>query len=516
MVLIILSLCLTAEFSFSNTLFRNKTDVINYKLIINLDFNEKTFTASNKISFIKSTLNKDTLELDISNFITVEKVSSGDLLLGYHIKNKKIFIDISMFNDDTSEITISYKGRPTKFGFYGLIFAEVNKQKIIQTVNQPNYAPTWFPCNDDPSDKAFFEIEILNDSSFVSVSNGKLIEVSTEGSKKKYHYKTFYPIATNLIGFYSSNYVVIKDDYKNINGKNLELYYYIFPNDTSKAKIDLSITKDILETFENLFGEYPFIEEKFSVSEILLTRAAIENQTIVGISKDLFSGRNFHQDILIHEIAHSWWGNAVGISDWKDIWLSEALATYSEVLYYESSYGSSGLHSQLNKFLNESFSGRVYNPDNLFGKQVYYKSALVLNMIRNILSDSVFFNFLKNYYKEFKYKNVTTEDFKKFLEVFSGKDFTKFFEDWIYNDKGIINCSYYYDEKNNLFTITQNDNTFDFQLEVKLLFEDLTEETLVFNVNDVQEEFEIKSNRKIKEIIIDPYFKLLGKFYQTK
>lgn len=494
---------------------KEQFDIIKYHLKIDINFNERNITASNKITAVKYTSSFNIFELDFYNNLSIDEIKSGNLNLDYRRNGNKLFIDISSLNSDTMEVIISYQGKPKNRGFDGFVFAETKKQKIVQTINQPNLAPSWFPCNDDPSDKAELEIEIINDDEFITVSNGKLIDVQSLNKKKKYHYKTHYPIATNLIGFYSSNYQEINEEYISVNGKKMNLYYYVFPDDIEKAKVDLQNTKEILKTFEKLFGEYPFIEEKFSISEILLMRGAIENQTLIGISKDLFSGKNFHKDVFIHEVAHSWWGNAVGISGWKDVWLSEAFAKYSEALFYEYNFGKPALHSRLNKFLSENFSGRVYNPENLFSKSVYYKGALVLNMIRNILTDSLFFNFIKNYYHEFKYKSVSTEEFKNYLEKYSGKDFTKFFDDWIYNDRGIINCEYSIDEELGELKLNQKNYVFNFNLDIKVVYEDDSFDITSTYIDNKENLIKLNPKKNIKEIILDPDMRLLAKFEQA-
>ncbi|MCX7611514.1 MAG: M1 family metallopeptidase [Ignavibacterium sp.] len=507
-----------SSYSLSQSIFQNNInniDVIKYHLVLDIDFNDRSINAENKITVVKSNSFISNITLDFNGNFSIDEVKSGMEKLSYLKNEKKIEIDISSLRTDTIDITISYRGKPMKLGFNGLIFAETKNQKIVQTINQPTFASTWFPCNDNPSDKALLEIEIINDSDFVSISNGKLIDVCSLNKRKKYHYKTFYPISTHLIGFYSSNYSEISDNYRNINDKDLKLNYFIFKEDVEKAKVDLENTKNILKTFENLFGEYPFIEEKYSVSEILLFRSAIENQTLVGISKDLFTGKKFHQDIFIHEAAHSWWGNAVGVSSWKDVWLSEAFATYSEALYNEFNFGKTALNSYLNKFLLEDISGRLYNPENLFSKSIYFKGAWVLNMIRNILSDSVFFRMLKDFYHQFRYKTISTTDFKNFLENYSGKNFSKFFDDWIFFDNGIISCEYSFDNDSKYLTLIQKNHTFEFYLEMKIVYEDNSSETICSFIDKKENRIFFNSEKKIKTIVFDPFMKLLAKFEQS-
>lgn len=517
-ILIIFFYCklLLAHYAYTVSNLQASTDILKYHLKVDIDFNQRKINCENEITAIKSIYNKDTLELDFLSNLEIKKVFTDNLELNYRREEKKIFIDVSAIDNDTLKVKIKYNGKPKSFGFEGFVFAEMNNQRIVQTISQPNFAPSWFPCDDDPEDKALLEIEITNDAEFISVSNGKLINKSENNGRVTFHYKTFYPVSTNLIGFYSSEYSVINEDYTTINGNQLKIEYYVFPKDSAKALEDLSDTKNYINTFEKIFGEYPFIEEKYSVSEILFGRGAIENQTIVGIGKDLFSGKKFHKEVFIHELAHSWWGNAVGIASWKDIWLSEGFSTYSEALYFEYNYGKSALTSYLVQYNIDELSGRLYNPDNLFSKTVYQKGAWVLHMIRNIISDSIFFDFLKEYFSKYKYRIVSTIEFKIFLENYSKKDFTKFFDDWIYNDNGIINCYYILNERDRKIKIIQNDYVFNFPLELKIIYEDSSSESLLTQVTSKETSVNFLNTKKVKSILFDPENKLLAKFQEVK
>ena len=507
---------LIAQYYESVSYLNSGVDILNYHLKIDINFNLRNINCENEITAIKSIYNKDTLELDFLNNLEIEKVFAENLELDYRRDKKKIFIDVSAIDNDTIKVKIKYNGKPRSFGFEGFVFAEMNKQKIVQTINQPNFAPSWFPCNDDPADKSLLEIEITNDAEFISVSNGILFNKSEVDGRRTYHYKTIYPVSTNLIGFYSSNYSIIKEDYTTINGNKLNIEYFVFPKDSVKAVNDLSDIKNYINTFEKIFGEYPFTEEKYSLSEILYGYGAIENQTIHGMGKDLFSGKKFHKEVFIHELAHSWWGNAVGIASWKDIWLSEGFSTYSVALYFEYNYGKSALTSYLGQYNIEEFSGRLYNPDNLFSQTVYQKGAWVLHMIRNIISDSIFFNFLKEYFSKHKYGVVSTNEFKNFLEKYSKKDFSKFFDDWIYNDYGIIDCSYSIIEDENKIKITQKEYVFNFPLEVKIIYEDFLTEILLTEIVSRETLVDYPLRGKIKEIVFDPNIKLLARFEEVK
>ncbi|RPI72525.1 MAG: hypothetical protein EHM47_08110, partial [Ignavibacteriales bacterium] len=151
------------------------------------------------------------------------------------------------------------------------------------------------------------------------------------------------------------------------------------------------------------------------------------------------SGRKFFTDVYVHELAHHWWGNAVGPKTWKDIWLNEGFSTYSEVLYDEHKAGKDAMRASMLSKFSSSFYGTLYNPgDNLFSQTIYDKGAWVLHMLRWEVGDSNFFYILRDYFEKFKYKSASTDDFKQVCESVSGKDLDRFFEQWVYEGDDMI------------------------------------------------------------------------------
>lgn len=518
LVLIVLSdLCVANEYI---TEFQRKIDIIHYSIKIDLIPETKTINGIVTITAKKKDIEQDTLELNFLNNMIVQSIKYSDEFLKFSHTNNRIKIDISEILSDTLIFSITYKGTPKRFGFNGFVFSEINGTPLVYTINQPEYASSWFPCDDDPEDKAFLDIEITNDSDFVSLSNGKLVEVKNSEKRKTFHWKTYYPISTYLVAVYSSKYVSFKEEYTSINGINFPLEYYVLPEHLEFARKDFSEHKDMLNTFELLFGEYPFSKEKYAVAEFLWNFGAMENQTITGIGYNFISGRNFARDILVHELAHHWWGNAVGPKSWKDIWLNEGFASYSEALYAEYRFGKSAVQSVMRSKFSENFQGALYNPSNLFSETIYDKGAWVLHMLRNELGDSMFFNSLRKYYETYKYGSASVEDFKLICENEYGKNLSKFFDDWVYNDRGIIKCNYSITQKDTsvIISIFQSDseyNNFHFNLDIKVLYSDGTSEIIRQRVENPRTNIDYTTTKKIKEIIPDPDEKLLAVFFNS-
>jgi aminopeptidase N len=231
----------------------------------------------------------------------------------------------------------------------------------------------------------------------------------------------------------------------------MSIEYYVLEENLENAKKDFAKHPEYLKTLSELFGEYPFIKEKYGIAEMLWQNGAMESQTITAIGSNFISGMNFYESMIIHELAHHWWGNSVTPKTWNDIWLNEGFATYSEALYYEKTSGFDALKSTMSSFKSKinSESGQILsNPGtNLFSATVYNKGAWVLHMLRKEVGDSLFFVGLKSYYNTFKYKNAEIKDFKKVIEKISNRNLDKFFNQWIFEGSGFLELEIKLSEK---------------------------------------------------------------------
>jgi aminopeptidase N len=515
--------------------FQKSIDILHFYLSFDLNTEDKIVTGTAKLkatkdinSNLKNIHEPDLeleLELNVYDNMEILSLTVNDQPADYKRKKNRIFIKPGNELPDTFSIDIKYTGTPQRGGFDGFVFGSVNGNSLVYNISEPNYASTWFPCDDDPSDKALLDIEITNDSQFVSVSNGKLVEVKSEGAKKTYHYKTVYPISPYLFAVYSAPYTTFNDVYVSLDGKDtMQVNYYAMPEHFPDAKIDFGEHVDYLQTLSKLFGEYPFIQEKYGVAEFLWNFGAMENQTITGIGYNFIGGNNYFRDTYVHELAHHWWGNSVGPKTWNDIWLNEGFATYSEALYNEAKNGKNALKSTMQSKFSNYFKGTLYAPRDLFGETVYDKGAWALHMLRYEIGDSSFFKTLKNYYDAYKYSNASVEDFKIICEKTSGINLDKFFDQWIYNGTNNIFCSYTFEilktESGSectiqLFQEPQDYEEFHFPLDIEFQFADGTNVIQKVYVDEMEEKYKFTFDKKVETILLDPDSKLLATFEKS-
>ncbi|MBS4036295.1 MAG: M1 family metallopeptidase [Ignavibacterium sp.] len=497
-----------------------KIDVIKYDLFIDVNSELKRINARIEITGLIIDSSLVTLDLNFNNALTIKELIFNNSNPDYTHKKTNLSINIIEPLPDTFKLNIKYEGKPKSFGPYGFVFGEVNKQSLVYTLNQPEYASAWFPCNDIPSDKAMLEIRIRNTKDNISVSNGKLIQIDEDETHKTYRWKTFYPISTYLIALYSAPYENFTDKWI-YNSDTLSIEYYVMPEHLENARKDFALHNDMLIYFSDTFGEYPFIREKYGVAEFLWNFGAMEHQSITGIGYTFVSGNNFFRDIYAHELAHQWWGNAVGLKSWDDIWLSEGFATYSEALYNEYKFGRDALRSFMLSKFDENFTGTLYSPENLFSSLVYDKGAWVLHMLRNEVGDSIFLKIIRRFFEEFKYSSASIEDFKNICEIVSGKDLYKFFDQWIITGDDQIKLEYEFDiteqDRNYILSIiTKQIQTsykeYHFPIEFMVIYEDESEVIVKTYINSRMQKTEFKSIKKPKDIIPDPFNWLLANF----
>jgi aminopeptidase N len=154
---------------------------------------------------------------------------------------------------------------------------------------------------------------------------------------------------------------------------------------------------------------------------------------------------NYPEFYIAHEIAHQWWGQAVGWKNYHEQWLSEGLAQYFAVLYAKERRGDGVFRDVLRHLrrwaIDQSDQGAVYlgyrlghikSDSRVFRAIVYNKGAAVVHMLRRWIGDEAFFAGLRRYYRENKFKKAGTEDLQRAMEAESGRSLERFFERWIY------------------------------------------------------------------------------------
>ncbi len=197
---------------------QKKIDVLKYNLSFDLYPEKKMFIAQAILTGEVLDQNIQSIDLNFYENFKIEKILFNGASTDYENEETRLSIPYNSQMGKEFEIEVYYEGTPKKAGLDGFVFGKRNGKSLIYNLSEPTYASTWFPCNDLPFDKTFMQMSITNDSSAVSVSNGVLVDVKTNRSRRTYTWQTEYPISTYLIAIYSSDYRSYSDNYISLDG----------------------------------------------------------------------------------------------------------------------------------------------------------------------------------------------------------------------------------------------------------------------------------------------------------
>jgi aminopeptidase N len=392
--------------------------------------------------------------LDLYDELSVSAVSSPThgITASTHANNRlTLTLATPVAEADSFAVVVSYAGQPPKvegevagwpftFSTHGSADGGT-LAPLIYTISCTYRAATWWPCKDVLTDKATVDVHVTVASGLVAVSNGVLTGVeSLSGGRTAYHWSHRHPVATYLISLAISNYVTLEDTASiDIDGHpvTIPLYWFVYPEDADDAFVDFARVDEAIEFFSYVFGPYPYWDEKYAMAAVGFS-GGMEHQTCTSIGARFIRGNGANEWIFIHELAHQWWGDGVGLADWRDVWLNEAFATYAEALWVEHTEGEAAYLDYVREFDafpppdGPDFQGTVYDPDPLFGSTPYEKGALILHMLRHIIGDDAFFQTLLAYGELGDGPGtVVTDDFVRLVEEISGQDLTDFFDQWL-------------------------------------------------------------------------------------
>ncbi|WP_150309084.1 M1 family metallopeptidase [Planctomonas psychrotolerans] len=328
---------------------------------------------------------------------------------------------------DRFAVTVAYAGAPsprrTPWGELG--WEELSDGVLV--ASQPSGSCTWFPCNDRPGDKATFRIRVTVDAPYTVVCSGHLVSRTKVSGRRSWVYEQEVPtspyLATVQIGRYATTTMRA--------GSVIATVAYP-PALEARVRSDFAVVPGMMALFEQLFGPYPFGKYHLVVTDDAL-EIPLEAQAMAVFGSNHIDGAGSTERLIAHELAHQWFGNSVGLTEWRHIWLNEGFACYAEWLWSEHSGGASadalarGHHARLARLGQDI---RIGEPGArlMFDDRVYKRGALTLHAVRRRLGDPAFFDLLTRWCDRHRHGTVTTADFVAESGLGSG-----FFQPWLFS-----------------------------------------------------------------------------------
>ena len=499
----------------------DKYDVTYYKLDLH---------ANNSSAYIsgKTTIKAKALEeigsqvvfqlIDQLDVISV-KVNSQAAEFEHGSDEVRIILTNSLANNDFFTVEIEYEGFSTdnSRGLTNSIHSQWDVP-VTWTLSESFHSKTWFPVKESLTDKAdSVDVYLTVPETLTGVSNGILKQVVDLGDGyKRFEWQSRYPIAYYLIFIAVANYQEYKIFCSPAGTDEpllIQNYIYNVPGCLDYWKEGIDRTGGFIELFSELYGLYPFVNEKYG-HVMAPFGGGMEHQTM-----SMMGG--FSYMLVSHELAHMWFGDYVTCATWQDIWINEGFASYSEFLAREYQ----GLTDEAIIWMEDAHerakqepSGSVYipaqeatNESRIFSYNLSYKKgAAIVHMLRyEINNDELFFSILKEFLNRHKFSHATGMDFLEVVNELTGDNYQWFFDQW-YFGMGFprLYVNYGRVEGDNFITISQqsssgNDDIFRTSLEFQM-FEGDEVVRRRFHVTESPQTFVFESEYPISSLVVDP------------
>nr|WP_246541173.1 M1 family metallopeptidase [Mycobacterium spongiae] len=402
---------------------------LNYKVAINRLSGSATITAVALTELQQFTL-------DLSAALTVSKVSvNGQRPTQFSCRGGKLRIRLParLAPGAALVVVVRYGGspKPLKSLWGDVGFEELTDGALV--AGQPNGAASWFPCDDHPSAKAAYRIQISTESAYRVIANGKLVAKRSRASQTVWTYEQSEPTSTYLVTVQIGVYTMAR-----LSKTPVPIQAALPARLRRSFDCDFARQPEMMALFVDLFGPYPLANGYTVVVADDPLEIPLEAQGISIFGANHCDGSQASERLIAHELAHQWFGNSVTARRWRDIWLHEGFACYAEWLWSENSGGPTAdnlarQHHGLLRAQPQDLLLADPGPQHMFDDRVYKRGALTLHALRDRLGDEKFFALLKDWTSRYRHGTVITDDFIGLAAQYSYESLTPLWDAWLYS-----------------------------------------------------------------------------------
>lgn len=414
-------------------------DVRRYDLEVAIDPTTRTISGRNRATVATvAALDAFEIQLDDALEVSAATVDGAPAIFRHEDGLVTVALPAPWAAGERHAVELVYGGEPKVAArppwLDGLVWEETpSGAPWLGVTVQGDGADDWWPAKDHPSDEPDegMSIALTLPSSLVGLSNGRKVgETVHDDGTTTTRWEVSYPINNYLVTFNAAPYVPIEATYRGIDGTLEEtIVFWAIPEHVEAAKrMWAEQGAKILEVLGRRFGEYPFLADKFWVAET--PYLGMEHQTIVAYGAEFTDNDYGFDELLLHEVAHEWWGNKVTVRDWADFWLQEGFATYAEALYVLDTLGEERYLDYMAKIRRRVrnrtpiVQGKDKTAFEAYVGDIYTKGAAVLHTLRWELGDEAFFEALHRFANDerFAYRLVETADFERLVAEVAGRE----------------------------------------------------------------------------------------------
>ncbi|MEU5208719.1 M1 family metallopeptidase [Streptomyces sp. NPDC020742] len=336
----------------------------------------------------------------------------------------------------TVEVRYTGNPQPTPSPWGGLGWEELTDGALV--ASQPVGAPSWYPCNDRPADKASYRLSITAPTPYTAIATGRLISRTTKSSSTTWVYEQLAPTSTYLVTVSLGRYTAVP-----LTGSGpaagrppqVPQTAYLPARLVPEFTVDFARQGRMMAFFQDVFGPYPLGEYAVVIADEELD-VPVEAQGMATFGSNHLDGTRTSERLIAHELAHQWFGNSVSIADWRHIWLNEGFAKYAEWLWSEHAGGPTAaaraatahaLLAGLPQDLRLADPGR----DLMFDDRLYQRGGLAVHALRRALGEDAFFRLLRDWTTKHRHGTVSTANFLAHARQYAAAPLDALFHAWL-------------------------------------------------------------------------------------
>jgi aminopeptidase N len=409
-------------------------DALHYGLDLRWDDVHRTLTGTARIRF-RATRSESSIRLDLGKPLHVSRVRlDGRTVTSTHTGHVLTMETGALARDSRHTVTITYSGTPhpvttpTDRPDIARSGWTTTKDGQVWSVQEPFGAFTWYPVNDHPSDKAFYDVTLRTKKAWHGVTDGHLRSDRVVGAERVTRWHLGSPAASYLVALDIGPY----RQYRDTGPHGLPVSYWVRPRNRGELPF-LRRTPKVLRWLESKLGRFPFGQVGIVVSP---TDSAEETQTMLTMGAGILTNR-FGVSTLAHELAHQWYGDEVTPDNWPDLWMNETFAMYIQIRW-DASHGNLSMQEWRRFLVNNDQQLRIdggppgrYHKRDFADGSVYYCGALMLDRLHTMLPHAVFAKLLRGWPTLHRFGNVHRSEWVRYLDRVSGRDLAPFVHRWL-------------------------------------------------------------------------------------
>lgn len=421
-------------------------DALEYEINLNTTAVFNSGLQANTKIFLKKDKSNKILSINLLGFTVDSVVVNDSIQAGFNKLPEVLEVTIPSPADtlDSLSVHIFYHGVPQKDDTWGGFYTSGNyafNMGVGFTSSPHNFGRAWFPCFDNFTDRALYQINVLTPPGYTAVCGGLLTQDTLDQfGNHLWKWKLNQPIPTYLASVAVGKYAFVKYEFTG-KASVIPVWLAVEPKDTANLKISFANLNGALNCFEEKFGPYLF--DRVGYVGVPFNSGAMEHAANIAYPLYAITNNQSYETLMAHELSHHWWGNLATCADAGEMWLNEGWASYCESLFLECLYGTNALVKDIEeKAINVLVNGptddngylavRGIPHEQTYGTHVYKKGALIAHALRKLMGDSAFFAASKSYLTKHKFSSVLSTDLRDEFQQFTTADLTTFFEQYVF------------------------------------------------------------------------------------